>query len=366
VKVLRISPGFDPVRGGPSVSTVLSCLAAAQAGIETVVVTTREPRAADATARLTAGDVCVLSFPLIRRPTRPASRWSISISLSNWLFRHAREFDVLHTHGAWTQITVAALLAGKVARKPVILTPNESLTDFDLAKKKGVAFLWKLLLREWYKRECDAIVFASELERDASHGSRRCAAVIPHAVELPHPRQKNRSNPARLRIGFIGRFDPKKNLDVLIQALPLDAQLHIAGDGKSEFRSAAVSLAQRHGVADQIIWHGFVHGETKESFFSEIDVLVMPSKFEAFGVAAAEAMARALPVIVSRATGLAPLVMRHDCGIVVEASVEEIRRALADPNLMQKGGAARTAVATELNFKAHGMRLGELYALVAR
>src|SRR4051794_135259 len=161
LKVLRISPGFDPVHGGPPASTLTSCLAVADAGVETVVVTIREPRAADAVARLNGSGVRVLSFRLVRRPTRLASRWSISAGLSHWLVRHAREYDVLHTHGAWTQITVAALVAGRLARRPVILTPNESLTNFDLAKKKKLAFLCKWLVRQWYKRAFARIVFAS-------------------------------------------------------------------------------------------------------------------------------------------------------------------------------------------------------------
>jgi len=168
-----------------------------------------------------------------------------------------------------------------------------------------------------------------------------------------------------LRIGFIGRFDSKKNLDLLVQALPPNAQLHIAGAGTNEVRSTAITLAQTREVADRVIWYGFVCGERKERFFSQIDVLVMPSEFEAFGVAAAEAMARRLPVVVSRTSGLASLVMDYECGIVVEPTVEALHRALAKPNLLEKGNAARTAVERELRVERHGERLRELYAAVA-
>lgn len=360
MRVLRVSAGLDPAHGGPPVSTVTSCLAALAVGVETVVAAVYEPEGAELVARLEAGGAEVVSFPLARHAPGLAWRWSVSPALSAWVRRHAGGFDVLHAHGAWTYTTLTTLLAGLRAGRPVVLSPHESLTDFDLGTSGPADALLKKAVRSWYRRSFAALVFASELEREASHGSKRRAAVIPHALELPSAPAASTSN-GTLRVGFLGRFDPKKNLDVVLEALPSGAVLHIAGDGTPEARAAAVDWARAAGVEDRTTWHGFVRGHDKESFFAGIDVLAMPSEFEGFGLAAAEALAAGVPVVVSRNTGIAPIVERHGCGAVVAPTVAELGRALADPALPSKGAAARRAAEAELALEAHGARLRKLY-----
>lgn len=365
MRVLRVSAGLDPVHGGPPVSTATSCLAALAVGVETVVAAVQEPGGAELVARLEAAGAECFSFPLARRAPALAWRWSVSPALAAWVRRHAREFDVLHAHGAWTYTTLTTLLAGLRTGRPVVLSPHESLTDFDLGTSGRADAFAKRTLRAWYRRSFAVLVFASELERDASHGSRRRAAVIPHALELPSAPAPSSSS-GTLRVGFLGRFDPKKNLDVVLQALPPGAVLHIAGEGTPEASAAAVDQARAAGVDDRTTWHGFVRGRDKESFFAGIDVLAMPSEFEGFGLAAAEALAAGVPVVVSRNTGIAPIVERHGCGTVIAPTVGELGRALADPALPGKRAAARRAAEAELALEAHGARLRELYEEVAR
>jgi glycosyltransferase involved in cell wall biosynthesis len=124
------------------------------------------------------------------------------------------------------------------------------------------------------------------------------------------------SSQARLRIGFIGRLEPMKGLDVLLRAvtqLPTSEwELSVAGIGSSP--AYVNELKRKFPGAAQYL--GFVAGD---EFYPRIDVLVVPSVWdEPFGLIAVEAMAFGVPVIASRLGGLAEIVDLNDYGWLVE------------------------------------------------
>jgi glycosyltransferase involved in cell wall biosynthesis len=348
------------------VSTMSSCVAAQQAGIATSIaaVEGRGPMGV-IIDRLGAEGVVVESFPLARRMANLARRWSISPSLVRWVFRHAREFDVVHAHGAWTFTTLGALVVAKLHRRMAVLTPHESLTDFDIAKSRRCQRLVKKELRRLYLKWFDAVVFASELERESSAANRASGyvAVIPHALEPMNERSRAYRGVSPLIVGFLGRLDPKKNLDVLIRALPVNARLRIAGDGSSDVIEALRKLSASVGADDRIEWLGFVRDQEKMAFLQSIDVLAMPSAYEGFGLAAAEALRAGVPVIVSPRTGIAALVKRYGCGWVVPATSQEFRAVLEQRDeIRNRSGRATFAADRELGLKSHGERLRVLYS----
>ncbi len=123
-------------------------------------------------------------------------------------------------------------------------------------------------------------------------------------------------------------------------------------------------------MAGRVDWRGFVEGAGKEAFFREIDLLLMPSAFECFGMAAAEALVRGVPALVSPATGIAEIVGPQKAGIVCpatpEAVAEAVRALAADPAAYAT--AARNAAAAAeaaLSFAAHGRALAAIYDRLA-
>lgn len=376
MRVLRVIGGVDPVFGGPSASSVASCIAAQRAGISTVAVF---PGTHDAPAaeRLRRERVEVRTFPLDRRFPRGSQRFGVSPALARWLLREAGDFDVIHAHGAWTFTTVAGLLTGGTLGLATVLTPHETLTNFDVEKSTLAKRVTKRLLRSAYLRGFDLVVFSSELEQTDTCGGRRGwrSVVIRHPVEYVSACEERPRDGAELRLGFLGRFDPKKNLDLLVRAvavLPEGVIVRVAGDGVPEVARAVRRLALELGVEGRIEWLGFIAEEDKPALFRSIDLLVMPSAYECFGVAAAEALAAGVPVLVSPRTGIAEVVAAYGCGYVVEPEVSALARGLAAavadvPALRARARRARAAAERELSLEAHGERLRREYeALLAR
>jgi glycosyltransferase involved in cell wall biosynthesis len=367
VKSLRISAGFDPRHGGPAHSTLSSALAVHEAGIRVEVATVDEGMAsAPAIERLRAAGVNVHAFRLSNVPA--GRRVTISRALATWVWVNADRFDVIHVHGAWTVSSLAGLVAGRVRGVPVVLTAHESMTDYDLATSGIAMRALKRLLRAVYFLAASAVVYSSELERrDSSPRGGARQAVIPHPVAaVSEPRVRDDVN-GTIRIGFLGRFDPKKNLDVLLRALPADAELFIAGDGSAEQRQGLRGVAREAGVEERVRWLGFVEGDRKAKFFNRIDLLVMPSRYECFGMVAAEALEAGVPVVVSPSTGIAALVGRHDCGYVVAPEEGRLRTVLSKHEELQaKASRAQSAIEAELTPARHASALADVYRAVVQ
>lgn len=365
VRALRVSAGFDPRHGGPAQSTLLSTLATHSAGVDVEVATINEGKAsAAAIDRLRAAGIPVHAFPLSSVPA--ADRLTISRPLAVWVWSNAGRFDVIHVHGAWTASTLAGVAAARAHRIPVVLTPHESLTAHDVGTSGHLGRIFKRRIRSLYLRSTAKIVYASQIEQQDSEGRRGGPhAIVAHPVEPVGARRLKRDVNGVVQIGFLGRFDPKKNLDVLMRALPSDAALVIAGDGPEEERRKLRAVAQEAGISERVLWLGFVDGEEKARFFERIDLLVMPSRYECFGMVAAEALAASVPVVVSPTTGIASLVRAHDCGYVVEPDATSLGAVLTSRDgLAEKARRADRVVEEELSLERHGAALAQIYRSV--
>jgi glycosyltransferase involved in cell wall biosynthesis len=345
IRVLHVAGGVEPELGGPAVA-ILNYVRASVAPDIAVHFLVAVDETEDASGRiresLASYGVTTSTVARTGRFQGRARFWGISVPLVRWMISRASEFDVIVVHGAWLLSSLAGVIAARVGRKPCVMVPHESLTAFDIRKPgSDVRIRAKSALERLYAGNCRLIVFASELERSDSlpHGtSARTVVIRCPLVEGNENRVRRHSmngSHSALRIGFLGRFHPKKNLDVLIEALalmPPDITLVAGGDGPDDVRAGLRSLAARLGVSDRTTWRGFVAAADKDTFFESIDVLVMPSEYESFGVVAGEAMARGVPAIVSPRTGIAELISLHGGGLIAQPAARTIADVLIDLN----------------------------------
>ena len=126
-----------------------------------------------------------------------------------------------------------------------------------------------------------------------------------------------------LRLLSIGSITPRKGFDVLMAALALVKdlpwELTIAGD-RTRDAHAPAQLDQdieRFGLRDRVCLLGAVSSEMLESLYLDADVFVLASHYEGYGMAFAEALAHALPVIATTG-GAIPGTVPLTAGILVE------------------------------------------------
>ncbi len=253
------------------------------------------------------------------------------------------------------------------------LTPHESLTNFDIAQSpNAVTKFLKPNLKARFLKKFDLFVMSSGLEARDSLPME--IASSPRTTIISHPvyddtlrtlsARPQSADGSPLRLGYLGRLHPKKNLRLLIEALARlkdGVTLTVAGTGPEE--QSLKSLAERLGVNDRITWLGFI--QDKEAFFEQINLLVMPSEYECFGMAA-EALVDGIPAIVSRETGIAEIVEQHGGGKIIEPTTDHIVDAITaymenpqDRNALSE--AAIQCAEQALSFKKHGEATVEAY-----
>ena len=105
-------------------------------------------------------------------------------------------------------------------------------------------------------------------------------------------------------------------------------------------RSELQKLARELGVADRTIFTGFVSDDQLVATLKSSNIIVIPSRFEPFGITALEAMAAGIPVVVSRVGGLAEIVNNNVDGLEVDpespdAISDGVIRVLSEPELAE-------------------------------
>ncbi|HYC00249.1 MAG TPA: glycosyltransferase family 4 protein [Candidatus Limnocylindrales bacterium] len=145
--------------------------------------------------------------------------------------------------------------------------------------------------------------------------------VIPNGVDcdLYHPDPRHRS-PTPL-IVWLGRAEPYKRVDLLLQALaqlrPLvpGVRLAIVGDGTAS--ADLQQMAERLGVADIVDFLGFVDSGLKVAMLQKAHVLANTSEKEGWGLTVLEGAACGTPTVASNVPGLRDSVRDGDTGLLV-------------------------------------------------
>lgn len=224
------------------------------------------------------------------------------------------QFDIVHTHDYKTN-TLARLLLGSAGYRIVATAHGYNQTT----TREGYYYtLERLLLRR-----ADAVICPSHALADslvASGVSSRRVTVIPNGVELDAWPFRPRRQPAPpLRILYVGRLSPEKNVPALLRACALlegrrrRICLSLAGDGPqgAELRAHADEL----GLGPVVEFLG--HRTDVQDVLAQADVFVNPSLTEAMPNAVLEALASGVPVVATDVGDTARLVLHEQTGLLV-------------------------------------------------
>lgn len=244
-------------------------------------------------------------------------------------------------------------------------------------------------------RFADHIVAATPLDKEQMLGLYEADAakisVIPCGVDLdmfhPIPRQEAKAHLGgpiadRKMILFVGRLDPVKGLDTLLEAIcELAHRSHdtaghvclavIGGDAESASEAmnnadCLDDLKARFDLSDLVVFLGSRAQDTLAYYYSAAEACVMPSRYESFGMVALEAMACGTPVIASRVGGLMFTVQDGVTGFLVpegdpKALAAKLELILADPALRDRLGQQALIAARSFTWESVAERVAALY-----
>ena len=209
-------------------------------------------------------------------------------------------------------------------------------------------------VESWLARESDALIacsasMAAEVAELFGPGLSEIS-VIPNGIDSSRwPFAVRRAHGGPPELLYFGRLEYEKGVHDAIAALPRIRRAHpgttltIAGDGTQQ--DWLVEVARKHKVLKGVRFTGRADHDELLALLHRVDVAVLPSHYEPFGIVALEAAAAGAPLVTTTVGGLGEAVIDGETGLScpprdVPALAAAVCAALDDP-----AGAQRRAVA---------------------
>ena len=373
MRVLHVVASISEVDGGPGLAALEMCRALGAAGHEAVLATTDF----DGPGRRLGGPkgevfdrhgAQVIVFPMVGNSERrkPSPR------LAKWLKQETATFDAVHIHGLYADSTQAAVKAARRSKVPYVMAPVGHLMMPNVTTRKLGNWpknLYIYFVEAVNMSRASFLLFTSELELDLSLPGRAMeqsrAFVIPPclgadafaAAALASERAAKGKPHKPLQLGFLGRLHPIKGFEVWLPALGqlaaggINFELHIAGPPTPWSEKNLAPLVKSCGLSDRTHFRPRLEGDERWPFLAELDLFLLLSKLENFGLAVVEAMACGTPVVLTDTVGCAEWIEDKEAGVVVSyeqgAMADAIGKLLAEPKKLRARGNAAAAVAKD-------------------
>jgi glycogen(starch) synthase len=394
VRVLMVSWEYPPVVVGGLGRHVHALAGELVAGGHEVVVLTRQPAGTDAHTHPTVeeadGGVRVLRVaedPAHLEFERDLVAWTLAMghALLRAALTRLRDWrpDVVHAHD-WLVAHPAIALADALD-VPLVATIHATEAG------RFAGWLSAPLNRQvhsvewWLANRADRLITCSQAMRAEVA---QLFDVDPGPVAVLHngiaPRRWRvppaRAAAARARHGaagdplllYFGRLEYEKGVQDLVAALPRIRRAHpgtrllVVGTGRMLDRLVEVARAGR--VRRAVRFLGHLPDDELAATIAAVDAVVLPSRYEPFGIVALEAAAAGAPLVAARAGGLGEVVRDGDTGVSfppgdVVGLAAAVGRVLADPAAAaRRARRARASLAVDFDWRRIAAGTAALYA----
>lgn len=385
MRVLHVIPVMDPQTGGPPPVVAAVCRGLRARGVEAEIACYSGWPGDGAMQRVTtllAGEVPVIDLG-------PLSRGEVltSASARRVLRGEIGRFDLVHLHGVWDPVLLAAYRLAKAAGVPHVFSTHGTLESVAVARKP-----WRKEL--FWRLGWGGLVQQAAAVQDYRPGPIEVLGrhVRPKVWEIANgtevgplrTREETRGAwekvlgrcPSLRGLGvalYVGRVAPEKGLEVLVGAVremraagrwPAARGVMIAGPDYGV--RASLEAMGVEGVA----FAGALYGEEKAAALAHAEAFVQPSRGEGFSMAILEGMAAGLPAVITDKCHF-PRAAAAGAAIEVPAGQttplgEALVRVLSEPDAAREmGRRGRALVEAEYTWERIVGRYVEMYESAA-
>ena len=391
MRILMVSWEYPPVVVGGLGRHVHHLATALAADGHDVIVLSRQPFGTDPASHPTADEVRegVRVIAAAQDPHEfdfgtDMMAWTLAMGhamIRAGLRPHAEGWlpDVVHAHD-WLVAHPAIALA-EFFDVPMVSTIHATEAGRHSGWVSGAISRQVHASESWLALESDSLIacsasMADEITELFGPGLAEIT-VIPNGIDStrwPFAIRKPHTGPAELL--YFGRLEYEKGIHELIAALPRIRRTHpgttltIAGDGTQQ--DWLVELARKHKVLKCIRFAGRAEHEQLLALLHRVDVAVLPSHYEPFGIVALEAAAAGTPLVTSNVGGLGEAVIDGRTGLSfpprdVAALADAVRAVLDDPAAAHRRAvAARERLTSDFDWHTVAVRTAGVYLAAKR
>jgi glycosyltransferase involved in cell wall biosynthesis len=235
--------------------------------------------------------------------------------------------------GPWDIISALYLkLIIYVAKPDIVIAHGNRAIIFSRGVRNliGVAHNYNI---KWLKK-CNYVIALTEHMKNHLVKEKFAAnkiEVIPNMIHLTHAFAPKFHTKTPI-IGAIGRFVPKKGIDIFLHSLAkLKERKYvftaiIGGDGVE--KNNLIELSKKLYLEKEVRFCGWVND--KDEFFNNISIFCLPSLHEPFGIIALEAMAHRVPIVATKTEGPLEILVDKESGLLCDiGSSEDLAKKLA-------------------------------------
>ncbi len=210
-----------------------------------------------------------------------------------------KKIDIIHSHLSYPAGFLGTIIQ-KIKEIPNVITEHSWVEKYFRSPVHRLCVVYAL-------KNCSCIVAVSNsLKKNIGLFCKNPVRIIPNVVDADRFPLLEARNDSKFHLGLLGGLSTnRKGLDILLKSASLlndrNLHLHIGGDGilLDHYKRRAMDLE----VYDKCTFYGQILPDKQTEFYSKLDVFVLPSRDETFGVVVIEAMSCGLPVIATKCGG---------------------------------------------------------------
>lgn len=308
-------------------------------------------------------------------------------NMVRYISEHDESYDIIHTHywdAGYVGLIIKDELGVPMAHTSHSLGMAKRVFLGELANKADYGFGVRIRVEKDILLNADTLVSASPLEPELVekyYGVKRHMYVVPAGVDTEFFSPEAGERDLMLPDDYVfttGRMEWTKGFDLLVAAFGSiarefkDLMLLIGGGSERptkiemEVRATLRRMAKEHNVEERVIQTGRISNEDLPTYYARARIVVLPSRYDLYGIVALEGLSCGRPVVVSKYAGVSRLIP-EDCGLVADPYDskdlgEKISTLLRDQETAaEMGMAGRKFVEKNLTWDRLARRLLEVY-----